>query len=429
MVFRLSTSDASWRTTLQQRLAVKAENNPEIIARVQQILQDVQQHGDDAVLRYTTQFDGITHTTATMRVSPKAIAHAITQCTTEALDALKLAHARITDYHQRQKPQNLEYQDAHGNLLGWRWSPVDAAGLYVPGGLASYPSSVLMNAIPAIVAGVPRIAMMVPSPKGALNPLVLAAAQLCSITEIYTLGGAQAIGALAYGTASIAPVDVICGPGNAYVAAAKKLVYGSVGIDMVAGPSEILVIADDSTPPAWLAADLLSQAEHDRDARALLITTSDAVANAVEHAVEAILPNLSRANIARESWQHHGLILTVKNLEEAAEAANLIATEHLELCLKKPHDILPNIRHAGAIFIGRYTPESIGDYTAGPSHVLPTAASARFSSGLGVLNFMKRTSLIGCSEGGFNALASATAALADAEGLSAHALAVRVRMQ
>jgi histidinol dehydrogenase len=393
------------------------------------ILADVRERGDEAVLDYTERFDRVKLTPAELRIGSGEIAAAVESCTEETLDALRFAAARIEDYHRRQVPEDTDYVDAAGIRLGARWTPVAAAGLYVPGGTASYPSSVLMNAIPARAAGVARIAMMVPAPDGILNPLVLAAADIAGIDEIYRLGGAQAIAAFAYGTDTIAPVDVIVGPGNAYVAAAKRQVFGTVGIDMIAGPSEILVVADGDNDPAWIAADLLSQAEHDALAQAVLITDDGSFADAVAAAVEAQLAELPRAEIAAASWRDHGAIITVRSLGEAASLVDRLAPEHLELAVEDPEAIAGAVRHAGAIFMGRYTPEAIGDYVAGPNHVLPTSRTARFSSGLSVLDFMKRTSLVACDAAGLAKIGPAAVRLADAEGFDAHARSVAIRIE
>jgi histidinol dehydrogenase len=344
------------------------------------------------------------------------------------MEALEEAATRIRAYHQRQRPLDDFWTDDEGVSLGWRWTPVDAAGLYVPGGQASYPSSVLMNAIPATVAGVPRLALCVPTPDGVLNPLVLAAARLAGVTEVYRIGGAQAIAALAYGTATIPPVDVITGPGNAWVATAKRQVFGRVGIDSIAGPSEILVIADGENDPDWIALDLMSQAEHDASAQSILITDDADFADAAERAVANRLTTLERADIAGESWRSSGAIILVQTLDEAAELANRIAAEHLELCVAEPRALAARIRHAGAMFLGRWTPEAVGDYVGGPNHVLPTARSARHASGLSVLNFMKRTTMLECTPGALGAIGGAADTLAQAEGLQAHGLSVRARL-
>lgn len=407
-------------------LRLRESSEANVTATVSAILTRVRSEGDKALLSYTAQFDRTSP--ASLAFSKAEIAKARKECGKDVLKALEHAAKRIRDYHKKQLPKDTSYKDKHGNLLGWRWSAIDAAGLYVPGGTASYPSSVLMNAIPALVAGVKRIAMVVPTPDGEINPAVLAAADIAGITEIYRIGGAQAVAALAYGTKTIAPVDKIVGPGNAYVAEAKRQVFGKVGIDMIAGPSEILVVADNQNNPEWIAADLLSQAEHDRDAQSILITNNAAFAGKVEAAIEKILPTLSRAAIARASWEKYGAIIIVKDWKEALPLIDSIAPEHLELAIEKPETFAKQVRHAGAIFMGRHTPEAIGDYIAGPSHVLPTSHSARFSSGLGVFDFIKRTSLISCSKTGVKYLAEDAATLADSEGLPAHALSLRLRL-
>src|SRR5581483_10321536 len=346
----------------------------------------------------------------------------------QTLQALELAGARIDSHHRRQLPSDDRYTDAQGVELGSRWTAIESVGLYVPGGLASYPSSVLMNAIPARVAGVPRIAMVVPSPNGELNPLVLAAAHLAGVSEIYRIGGAQAVAALAYGTESVAPVAKIVGPGNAYVAAAKRHVFGTVGIDTIAGPSEILVVADAKNDPAWVAADLLSQAEHDAAAQAILITDDDRFADAVAEAAAAHLASLPRQSIAGESWAAHGAMITVASWDEAASLVDRLAPEHLEVALDDADAFAEKVHHAGAIFLGRYTPEAVGDYVGGPNHVLPTARSARFASGLGVTDFLKRTSILSCGPDGLRKIGPAAITLAEAEGLDAHALSIALRL-
>jgi histidinol dehydrogenase len=349
-------------------------------------------------------------------------------CDATTLDALKFARDRIETFHRRQLPKDERFTDPLGVELGWRWSAVEAVGLYVPGGTAAYPSSVLMNAVPAKVAGVSRVVMVVPAPDGKLNPLVLAAAQLSGISEIYRVGGAQAVAALAYGTTTIAPVAKIVGPGNAYVAAAKRLVFGKVGIDMIAGPSEVLVIADDTGNADWIAADLLAQAEHDTSAQSILITDSKGLADDVERAVAAQLALLPRAEIARASWNDFGAIILVESIGDAIGIANAIAAEHLEIMTAEPESVAAQIRNAGAIFLGAYTPEAIGDYVGGSNHVLPTARSARFSSGLSVLDFMKRTSLLKCGPEQLRALGPAAMTLGEAEGLQAHSRSVGFRL-
>jgi histidinol dehydrogenase len=380
------------------------------------------------LIDYTKRFDRLTLTADSLRIPAAEIAAASRACDESTFGALRLAAERIASYHRRQVPADLDYRDDAGVQLGARWRAIETVGLYVPGGTAAYPSSVLMNAIPAKVAGVGRIAMVVPTPDGALNPLVLAAAELAGITEIYRVGGAQAVAALAYGTATIAPVDKIVGPGNAYVAAAKRRVFGVVGIDLIAGPSEILVVADRGNDPAWIAADLLSQAEHDAASQSILITDDAGFADQVAQAVEAHLARLPRAAIAGKSWAEHGAIITVGNLADAAALIDRIAPEHLELAIEDAEALAASVRNAGAIFLGRYTPEAVGDYVAGTNHVLPTGRSARFSSGLGVLDFMKRTSLVRCDAASLAAIGPAALTLAQAEGLDAHGLSVAIRL-
>jgi histidinol dehydrogenase len=395
---------------------------------VRGIIANVRARGDAALHDYTQRFDQIDLSSLSVRVSDADVQAAITRCDAKALDALKVAAERIRWFHAQQRPQDLAVTDSIGVHMGFSYTPMDAVGLYVPGGLAAYPSSVLMNAIPASVAGVPRIVMVSPTPKGEVRDLVLAAAHLAGITEIYRIGGAQAIAALAYGTNNIAPVDKITGPGNAYVAEAKRQVFGRVGIDMIAGPSEILVIADAHNNPDWIAADLLSQAEHDATAQAILICDDADFGRAVAAAVERALPTLSTEKTARTAWQNHGVIIVVDNLQrDAPTLANALAAEHLELCIDEPHTLMANIRHAGSIFLGRHTPEAIGDYLGGPNHVLPTGRRARFSSGLGVGDFMKRTTFLETSQTAFAKIADSAATLADFEGLPAHGLSVRVR--
>ncbi len=409
-------------------LDMKRENDGDVNAAVAAILADVRARGDQAVIEYTKRFDRLELTPALLRIGANEIAAASSSCDKDTLLALELAAERIRDFHSRQLPQGYHYTDVAGVRLGCRWTAVEAAGLYVPGGTAAYPSSVLMNALPAKVAGVERLVMVVPNPDGHLNPLVLAAAKLAGIDEVYRIGGAQAIGALAYGTATIQPVDKIVGPGNAYVAAAKRQVFGTVGIDMIAGPSEILVVADGSNDPAWIAADLLSQAEHDTAAQSILITDDAAFGRRVAEAVQSHLTTLKRAAIARQSWDQYGAIIVVPRLADAVPLINRIAPEHLELAVADPDALAAKVRNAGAIFLGRYTPEAVGDYVGGPNHVLPTARSARFSSGLGVLDFMKRTTLLGCDAESLRAVGPAAILLAEAEGLGAHGLSVALRL-
>ncbi|MBZ8118085.1 histidinol dehydrogenase [Roseovarius sp. LXJ103] len=409
-------------------LNAKREDSPDVDAAVAGIIADVRTRGDAAVIALTEQFDRIALTPQTMRLSAEEVAQAAGEVPTEVRAALETAAARIRAYHARQMPEDAAWEDEAGAKLGWRWTPVDAAGLYVPGGLATYPSSVLMNAVPAKVAGVGRLAMVVPTPGGALNPAVLAAAQIAGVDEIYRIGGAQAVAALAYGTETIAPVDKITGPGNAYVAAAKRRVFGKVGIDMIAGPSEILVIADAANDPDWIALDMLSQAEHDESAQAILITDDAGFGRAVAAAIDKRLETLERRAIAGPSWRDYGAVITVPNLDIAAELSDRIAPEHLELCVADPEGLSAKITHAGAIFLGQWTPEAIGDYVGGPNHVLPTARSARFSSGLGVLDFLKRTTLTQMTPASLGAIGPAAETLAISESLEAHGLSVRARL-
>ena len=392
------------------------------------IIADVRENGDRALIELTRKFDRIDLDKVGLRVSAAEIDAAAAACDRRALDALKLARDRIEAYHRRQKPTDDRFTDALGVELGHRWTAIEAVGLYVPGGTAAYPSSVLMNAVPAKVAGVPRVVMVVPAPDGKLNPLVLAAAKLAGVDEIYRIGGAQAVAALAYGTATIKPVAKIVGPGNAYVAAAKRVVFGTVGIDMIAGPSEVLILADKSGNPDWIAADLLAQAEHDAAAQSILITDDAALADAVEKAVTAQLTTLPRGAVAGASWRDFGAIILVRNLDDAVPLVDALAPEHLEIETADAERLAAKIRNAGAIFLGAHTPEAIGDYVAGSNHVLPTARSARFSSGLGVLDFMKRTSILKCGPEQLAALGPAAIALGEAEGLDAHARSVAIRL-
>jgi len=409
-------------------LAMKREVSEEVDGIVAAIIADVRARGDAALIDCTGRFDHVALTPATLKVSPDEIEAAMRACDPQALEALRFAKARIEAFHERQKPEDQRFTDATGTEMGWRWSAIEAVGLYVPGGTASYPSSVLMNAVPARVAGVPRIVMVAPMPHGRANPLVLAAAHLAGVTEIYRVGGAQAVAALAHGTASIAPVAKIVGPGNAYVAAAKRRVFGTVGIDMIAGPSEVLVIADASANPAWVAADLLAQAEHDTAAQSILMTDSREIADAVAAEVASQLALLPRREIAAASWDAFGAIIVVDDLMGAVTLIDRLAPEHLEICTADPEPLAAAIRNAGAMFLGHHTPEAIGDYVGGPNHVLPTARSARFSSGLGVLDFMKRTTLLKCSADALRALAPAAATLGEAESLQAHARSVTIRL-
>ena len=425
---RLDQRDPGFEAAFTELLVQKRETKADVNAAVAAILADVRAHGDAAVIEMTERFDRFTLTPETMRLGDEEIEAATGACEPEIMEALAMAAERITDFHRRQLPDDLDFTDAEGLRLGYRWTAVAAAGLYVPGGTAAYPSSVLMNAIPAKVAGVKRIVMVVPAPKGEINPLVLAAAKIADIDEIYRIGGAQAVAALAFGTETICAVDKIVGPGNAYVAAAKRQVFGAVGIDMIAGPSEILVLADGDNDAGWIAADLLSQAEHDTAAQAVLVTDDVAFADAVVDAVEGQLKTLPRAETADQSWRHFGAVITVGHLDDAISLIDRIAPEHLEIAAADARALAERVGNAGAIFVGRFAPEALGDYMAGPNHVLPTARSARFSSGLGVIDFLKRTSLIECDSGGLAALGPATMILARAEGLDAHALSVALRL-
>jgi histidinol dehydrogenase len=425
---RLSTADPGFGDAFAWFLDAQRDARADVDAAAAAILADVRARGDAAVVELTRRFDRTDVTAATLRVTDAEIAAAEAACSPGLLAALRVAADRIRAFHERQKPAGIDFVDGSGVRLGARWTALDAVGLYVPGGLAAYPSTVLMNAVPAKVAGVARVAMCVPAPDGHLNPLVLAAARLAGVDEIHRIGGAQAIGALAYGTATIAAVDKIVGPGNAYVAAAKKQVFGTVGIDMIAGPSEILVVADGANDPAWIAADLLSQAEHDTSAQAILVTDDAAFAEAVERAVAAHLQRLPRSGIAGASWRDHGAVILVRDLAEAPAVVDRIAPEHLELAVADPDALFARIRHAGSVFLGRHTPEAVGDYVAGTNHVLPTARTARFSSGLNLLDFMKRTTFVGCGPAGLAAIGPAAVELAHAEGLQAHALSIEIRL-
>ena len=396
---------------------------------VREIIGRVIKLGDQALIEYTKKFDRVSLTTDTLRFTQSELKEQAAQVSDKDRSALELAVTRIKSYHEKQLPDDTFWTDESGVELGWRWSPVSAAGLYVPGGLASYPSSVLMNAIPAKVAGVKRLAITVPTPDNKVNPMVLLAAQLSGVDEVYRVGGAQAIAALAYGTKTIKPVDKITGPGNAFVAAAKRQVFGKVGIDMIAGPSEILVIADKTSRPDWIALDLLSQAEHDENAQSILITDSDDVINAVTEKIEINLQNLSRNEIAGKSWKNNGAIIKVPNFEMAAELSNRIAPEHLELCVSDPENLAKKISNAGAIFLGHWTPEAVGDYVTGPNHVLPTARSARFSSGLSVMDFLKRTTLAKVSRDALLKIGPSAVTLANSEGLECHGLSISERIK
>jgi histidinol dehydrogenase len=428
MAIRIDTRSGDFAQIFRAFLDTKRETSVEVEAAVRAIVADVAARGDRALKDYSKKFDDLDLDRSGLKVSGEDIAAAAKVCGREPLAALQLARDRIEAYHRRQLPRDDRFTDALGVELGSRWTAIEAVGLYVPGGTAAYPSSVLMNAVPAKVAGVPRLAMVVPAPRGELNPLVLAAAHLAGVDEIFRIGGAQAVAALAYGTESIAPVAKIVGPGNAYVAAAKRLVFGKVGIDMIAGPSEVLIIADGDANPSWIAADLLAQAEHDESAQAILITDSTALADAVDDAIASALAQLPRRQVAAASWRDFGAIIIAGKLDEAVGLTDAIAPEHLEIAAADAESLARRIRNAGAIFIGAYTPEAIGDYVAGSNHVLPTARSARFSSGLGVLDFMKRTSILKCGPEQLRALGGAAIALGTAEGLDAHARSVAIRL-
>jgi len=428
MPLRLDSQKADFSAGFRSLLAAKRETAQDVEQAVRAIVAEVVAHGDKALLELTAKFDRIDLARTGLRVTAPEIEAAAKACEGEALAALKVARDRIEAYHRRQRPSDERFTDALGVELGVKWTAIEAVGLYVPGGTAAYPSSVLMNAVPAKVAGVPRLAMVVPTPDGKLNPLVLAAAKLAGVDEIYRIGGAQAVAALAYGTETIAPVAKIVGPGNAYVAAAKRLVFGKVGIDMIAGPSEVLILADKTGNADWIAADLLAQAEHDASAQSILITDDARLATEVDRAVDSQLKTLSRAGVAAASWSNFGAIIVVPRLADAIALVDQLAPEHLEIMAANAEELVARIRNAGAIFIGAHTPEAIGDYVAGPNHVLPTARSARFSSGLGVLDFMKRTSLLKCGPGQLRALGPAAIALGEAEGLTAHARSVAIRL-
>ena len=428
MAIRLDTRSDDFAQKFRAFLDTKREASADVESAVRDIIADVAARGDRALKDFTSKFDRLDLDKAGIKVTPREIEAARKSCSRAALNALQLARDRIETFHRRQRPQDDRFTDPLGVELGWRWTAIEAVGLYVPGGSAAYPSSVLMNAVPAKVAGVPRLAMVVPAPAGRLSPLVLAAAQLAGIDEIFRVGGAQAIAALAYGTETIAAVAKIVGPGNAYVAAAKRLVFGKVGIDMIAGPSEVLILADRTGNPDWIAADLLAQAEHDSSAQAILVTDDAALAGAVERAVVGQLGQLPRGEVAGASWKDFGAVILVRDLDEALPLIDAVAPEHLEIAAEDAEQLAGRIRNAGAIFIGAHTPEALGDYVAGSNHVLPTARSARFSSGLGVLDFMKRTSILKCGPEQLRALADAAITLGEAEGLHAHARSVAIRL-
>jgi histidinol dehydrogenase len=428
MAQRLDAAQSDFAKAFEALLGAKREVSEDVDRAVAAIIADVVGRGDDALIELTRRFDRFEVTRETLRVSDAEIEAALKTADTDALGALRLAARRIETYHAKQIPPDHDSTDEEGVRLGWRWTAVQAAGLYVPGGTASYPSSVLMNAIPAKVAGVERVVMVVPTPDGVLNPLVLAAARIAGVDEVYRIGGAQAVAALAYGTESIAPVAKIVGPGNAYVAAAKRRVFGQVGIDMIAGPSEVLILADRHANPEWVAADLLAQAEHDTAAQSILVTDSAELADKVERAVEAQLASLPRAEIAGASWRDFGAIILVPDLASALPLVDRIAPEHLEIEAEAADELAARVRNAGSIFLGSHTPEAMGDYVAGPNHVLPTARSARFSSGLGVIDFMKRTSFLRCDPRALAKLGPAAIALGRAEGLEAHARSIAIRL-
>ncbi|HEX9463351.1 MAG TPA: histidinol dehydrogenase [Alphaproteobacteria bacterium] len=425
---RLDVREPDFAAKFAALLAARDAEGANVVSVVAAIVEDVRRRGDAALIDYTQRFDRVVLTPGQLRIPQAEIDRAASEVPAKTIAALKFAARRIRDYHRRQMPKGLEYREPAGLRLGWRWTSLDAAGLYVPGGTAAYPSSVLMNAIPAKVAGVKRLVVTVPAPDGKLNPLVLAATKIAGVDEVYRVGGAQAIAALAYGTATIAPVDKVTGPGNAYVAAAKRIVFGVVGIDMIAGPSEVVIVADKRNDPRWIAADLLAQAEHDAAAQSILITDDAGFADAVVDAVNTELATLPRARIAGESWQRHGGVVVVKKLAEAVPLIDRLAPEHLQLAVEKPEALAGRVRHAGAIFLGRHAPEALGDYLAGPNHVLPTSRTARFSSGLGVFDFLKRTSIMACDAKGLAKVGPPAMALAEAEGLEAHRRSIAVRL-
>ena len=425
----LSTAAADFEARFAAMLSAKREDSADVGDAVAAIIADVRTRGDAALVELTGRFDRLELTAEGLRFSAAEIEAAAAQVPAEDRAALELAAGRIEAYHARQVPEDAMWTDEAGARLGWRWTPVSSAGLYVPGGQASYPSSVLMNAIPARAAGVGRLVVCVPTPRGEVNPLVLLACKIAGVDEIYRVGGAQAIAALAYGTETIKPVDKITGPGNAYVAAAKRQVFGRVGIDSIAGPSEVLVIAEGAQNPEWLALDLLAQAEHDADAQSILITPDETLARAVAAEVERLLPTLPRAAIAGASWRDHGTVIVTRDLAEAAALSDRIAPEHLELCVDDPEALSTQVNHAGAIFLGGWTPEAAGDYVSGPNHVLPTARSARFSSGLSVMDFLKRTTLSRLDPGSLAAIGPAAVRLAESEGLSAHGRSITARLE
>lgn len=428
MATRFNFSDSNFQAKFQQMLGAKREQSADVDRVVRDIIADTRERGDVALIEYTAKFDRLDLASDQIRIGIEEITNAVNQISPEEKDALILARDRIRSHHEKQIPQDNRYTDPIGVELGAKWTAIEAVGLYVPGGTASYPSSVLMNAVPAKAAGVDRLAMVVPTPDGTINPLVLAAADLAGVDEIYRIGGAQAVAALAFGTETIEPVSKIVGPGNAYVAAAKRQVFGTVGIDMIAGPSEVLIVADKDNNPDWIALDLLAQAEHDVNAQSILITNSIDLADQVELAVDRQLSQLPRAEIAGASWNDFGTIIIVPNLEAALPLTNQIAPEHLEIATADPEAFFAQVRNAGAVFLGKHTPEAVGDYVGGSNHVLPTARSAKFTSGLSVLDFMKRTSILKCGPEQLALIGPAAVTLAEAEGLQAHGRSVSIRM-
>jgi histidinol dehydrogenase len=429
MAITLDMRSADFERRFAVLMAAKRESSADVDVAVAAIIADVRARGDEALAELSLRFDRVDISRLGLRIGAAEVEAAIAACAKTALEALKLAYSRVTDFHRRQKPADLRFTDPLGVELGWRWRPIDAVGLYVPGGAASYPSSVVMNAVPAKVAGCRRLAMVVPTPDGHINPLVLAAARIAGVDEIYRVGGAQAIAALAYGTQTIAAVDKVVGPGNVYVAAAKRRVFGVVGIDMIAGPSEVVILADRGADPRFVAADLLAQAEHDEAAQSILITDDAGLARAVESEVDRQLADLPRAETAGASWRDNGAIIICPSLESALPLVDRLAPEHLEIMTDDAEALAGKIANAGAIFLGAHTPEAIGDYVGGSNHVLPTARSARFSSGLGVLDFMKRTSLLKCDARSLEVLGPAAVTLGEAEGLEAHARSVALRLR
>ena len=427
-MLKLRTKDADFEAQFSSFIKIKREKSEDVNASVSKILEAVKSRGDDALVEFTKSYDDFDINLAKMRIAEDDIDIAVKSCSASEIEALNLAADRIKDYHKKQMPENLQYIDATGVTLGYRWSPVNSVGIYVPGGMGAYPSSVLMNAIPAKIAGVKRLVMVVPTPKGNINSLVLAAAKIAGVDDIFRIGGAQAVAALAYGTDSVPAVDKIVGPGNVYVATAKKQVFGVVGIDMFAGPSEVLVVADAENDPNWIASDLLAQAEHDASAQAILITDDEGFANSVDIRLQEIAQDLSRSDTALSSWKNFGAIIIVDDVNQSVALIDRISPEHLQLAVESPESISKEVSNAGAIFLGRFTPEAMGDYLAGPSHVLPTDGTARFSSGLGVTDFMKRSSIIGCDRDSLSKLGPHAAILAEAEGLQAHALSITSRL-